>query len=148
MQEYDVVELVAEREEYAKEGVHKGMIGWILDPRKLGGDWLVNFEQDINPFDIAMIPVKEYDLVAIREKIIIKPNERVVMISNGYDEKEGIKFGTDGFVVSYDKEKESYTVDFNVKNSEEPVRVVTKDGDITKYCWLSDESKKSFGLED
>ena len=38
----DVVELVTEKEKYAKEGVHKGMQGVNCDKRKIDGCWLVN----------------------------------------------------------------------------------------------------------
>ena len=39
LQEYDYVELMVEREEYADEGVHKGMCGTILNPEKIRGCW-------------------------------------------------------------------------------------------------------------
>ena len=44
MKEYDVVKVVTERPRYTKLGVHKGMIGTILDPRRIEGDWLVVFD--------------------------------------------------------------------------------------------------------
>ena len=43
MKEYDRVELMVDKEKYAKEGVRKGMNGWICDPRKIDGLWLVCF---------------------------------------------------------------------------------------------------------
>ena len=44
MKEYDDVKVIVEKERYAKEGVHKGMVGTILDPRRVEGDWLVVFD--------------------------------------------------------------------------------------------------------
>ena len=47
MKEMDYVEVVVEKEKYAKQGVHKGMQGTILDPRNIDGCWLVVFENPI-----------------------------------------------------------------------------------------------------
>ncbi len=65
MQEYDHIEVIVEKEAYAKEGIHKGMQGWICDPRSIGGTWLVNFPQCGAHRDIAEIPVQEQDLKTI-----------------------------------------------------------------------------------
>ena len=46
LQEYDSVELIAEKPVYAKCGAHKGMIGTILDPEKITGGWLVYFSDE------------------------------------------------------------------------------------------------------
>ena len=62
MKEYDRVELITEKEKYAKHGVHKGMDGWICDPRNLEGTWLVCFDQYGELPNIATIAVKESDL--------------------------------------------------------------------------------------
>ena len=67
MKEYDRVELIVEKEKYAKEGVHKGMDGWICDPRNINGQWLVCFDQEFDLPNIATIPIKEEDLKVIRE---------------------------------------------------------------------------------
>ena len=45
VKEYDRVELIVEKERYAKEGVHKGMDGIICDPQKVNDTWLVSFDQ-------------------------------------------------------------------------------------------------------
>lgn len=66
MKEYDRVELIVEKEKYAKEGVHKGMNGWICDPRKIDGLWLVCFDQKYD-YNIATIEIEENDLVVIEE---------------------------------------------------------------------------------
>ena len=62
MKEMDCVEVVAEKNRYAKEGVHKGMQGWICDPRKIDESWLVNFPQCGEKGDIATLDIKEEDL--------------------------------------------------------------------------------------
>ena len=46
MKEYSRVRLVVEKEKYAKKGAHKGMDGWICDPRNIDGDWLVCFDDE------------------------------------------------------------------------------------------------------
>ena len=62
MKEMDCVEVVAEKNRYAKEGVHKGMQGWICDSRKIDESWLVNFPQCGENGDIATLDIKEEDL--------------------------------------------------------------------------------------
>lgn len=62
MKEMDAVEVIVEKEKYAKEGVHKGMQGWICDPRCTRGGWLVNFPQYGEKDDIAEIDILEEDL--------------------------------------------------------------------------------------
>ena len=61
----DTVEVIVEKEEYVEDGVHKGMQGWICDPRKVNGTWLINFPQCGEKSDIATIPIKETDLKQI-----------------------------------------------------------------------------------
>ena len=74
MKEYDRVELIVEKEKYANEGVHKGMDGWICDPRKIDGFWLVSFEGEIfqgedGVWDCTDITIEflEEDLKVIKE---------------------------------------------------------------------------------
>lgn len=62
MKEYDRVELIIEKQEYVKEGVHKGMDGWICDSRKIEGCWLVCFDNADWLKEYPIIPVKEEDL--------------------------------------------------------------------------------------
>ena len=45
MQMMDCVEVIVEKESYAREGVHKGMQGWICYEQEVDGYWLVNFPQ-------------------------------------------------------------------------------------------------------
>ena len=67
MKEYDRVRLIVEKEKYAEDGVHKGMNGWICDPRNINGQWLVSFDQSGDLPEIACIPVKEEDLEVMVE---------------------------------------------------------------------------------
>ena len=67
MKEYDRVELIVEKEKYAKEGVHKGMEGWICDPRHINGQWLVCFDQEGALPNIATLPILEVDLKVTHE---------------------------------------------------------------------------------
>ena len=67
MKEYDYVEVIVEKEKYAKQGVHKGMRGTILDPRNIDGMWLVFFENPITFADDIGEAIKEEDLKLIYE---------------------------------------------------------------------------------
>lgn len=76
MKMMDCVEVTVEKEKYAREGVHKGMQGWICLDDNTFGTWLVNFPQCGEKEDIAEISVKEEDLkviavmnVAVNEQI-------------------------------------------------------------------------------
>jgi len=65
LKEYDRVELIVEKEEYAKDGVHMGMDGWICYEKKNKGSWLVSFDQYGELPEIACISVQEEDLRVI-----------------------------------------------------------------------------------
>ena len=65
MKEMDTVEVIVEKEEYAKEGVHKGMQGWICYPDNSNGTWLINFPRCGEKDDVAEICIKETDLKQI-----------------------------------------------------------------------------------
>ena len=65
MKMLDCVELNVEKPEYAKEGVHKGMQGWICLEQRTEGYWLVNFPQCGEKEDIAEIDIREEDLKEI-----------------------------------------------------------------------------------
>ena len=65
MQYMDCVEVTVEKEKYTKDGVHKGMQGWICLDDFTNGYWLVNFPQCGEKADIAEISVKEEDLKVI-----------------------------------------------------------------------------------
>lgn len=62
MKEMDCVEVIVEKEEYAEEGVHKGMQGWICYDVFCDGTWLVNFPQCGEKDDIATLNIREEDM--------------------------------------------------------------------------------------
>ena len=72
MKMMDCVEVIVEKEKYVKDGVHKGMQGWICLEQRVQNYWLVNFPQYGEKDDIAEISVKEEDL-----KLIPKMDARV-----------------------------------------------------------------------
>lgn len=76
MKEMDCVEVIVEKEIYAKEGVHKGMQGWICLEQRTSGYWLVNFPQYGEKDDITEISIKEGDLKTIAV-MDAKVNERI-----------------------------------------------------------------------
>lgn len=45
MKEFDCVEVIVEKEKYARDGVHKGMQGWICWNESIDASWLVSFPQ-------------------------------------------------------------------------------------------------------
>lgn len=76
MKEMDTVRVIVEKECYAKEGVHKGMYGWICHPEYVNGTWLVNFPQCGEKDDIAEISVLQTDLEAV-PVMYAAENERI-----------------------------------------------------------------------
>lgn len=60
MKMMDCVEIIAEK--YIKNGVHKGMQGWICLDDCTNGYWLVNFPQCGEKDDIAEISINEKDM--------------------------------------------------------------------------------------
>ncbi len=77
MKEMDCVEVIVEKEKYAKEGVHKGMQGWICLDDCTNGYWLVNFPQCYDKEDIATISVHEDDMVHLPSGMDAKINEDI-----------------------------------------------------------------------
>ena len=76
MKMMDCVKVTVEKEEYAAEGVHKGMYGWICLDDHTDGTWLVNFPQCGEKDDIAEISIKEEDLKLIPVMYAIR-NEQI-----------------------------------------------------------------------
>ena len=64
MKEFDRVRVIRDTERYKKAGIVKGMIGTILDPRKIDGRWLVIFS-DEKGNDIAEDSILERDLEVV-----------------------------------------------------------------------------------
>ena len=77
MKMMDCVEVLVEKEKYAKDGVHKGMQGWICDERNINDSWLINIPQYYDKPDIATISIKEVDLKLLPNGMNAKVNERI-----------------------------------------------------------------------
>jgi len=65
MKMMDCVEVTVEKEKYVRDGVHKGMQGWICLESRQSGHWLVNFPQCGENPDIATISIMEEDMKLI-----------------------------------------------------------------------------------
>lgn len=65
MKEYDCVEVIVEKEKYTRDGIYKGMQGWICWDECMDASWLVSFPQYGEKNNIATIGIKEEDLIAI-----------------------------------------------------------------------------------
>ena len=77
MKMMDTVEVIAEKEKYARYDVHKGMQGWICLEESINGTWLVNFPGYGENADIAEIPIKEEDLKLLPNGFNSVPNEEI-----------------------------------------------------------------------
>ncbi|MBE6713688.1 MAG: hypothetical protein E7575_00165 [Ruminococcaceae bacterium] len=77
MKELDCIEVVVEKENYAKHGVHKGMQGWICLDDNSFGYWLVCFPQYGEKDNIATISIHEKDLVFLPGGMDARVNERI-----------------------------------------------------------------------
>ncbi|MDE5755897.1 MAG: hypothetical protein K2I23_02275 [Clostridia bacterium] len=113
MKEYDYVEVIVEKEKYAKHCVHKGMRGTILDPRNIDGQWLVFFEDD--PFGTA---IKEEDLKLIYEyeKKPIEIQVEVIVEKEKYA-KQGIHKGMRGMIYKLTTVDDCFEVFFSSDRS-------------------------------
>ncbi|MBQ8579215.1 MAG: hypothetical protein IJ448_00790 [Oscillospiraceae bacterium] len=76
MKEFDCVEVIVEKEKYARDGVHKGMQGWICWNESIDASWLVSFPQYGEKPNIATIGIKEEELMII-SKMDARVNERI-----------------------------------------------------------------------
>ena len=73
----DCVELTVERNEYAKEGVHKGMQGVIWEVERKDGAWVVLFPQCGKKEDIADLYINEEDLRLLPNGMDARINEQI-----------------------------------------------------------------------
>ena len=76
MQEMDCVEVIVEKDKYAKHGVHRGMQGWICWHECIDHTWLVDFPQPMDKPQIATIGIHEDDMKVIPQ-MDARVNERV-----------------------------------------------------------------------
>ena len=64
--EYDWVQIIVEKEEYAKYGVHKGMDGCVLMPDSYDNTWYVEFSKDGSGEVLADLCVAREDFIIIK----------------------------------------------------------------------------------
>ncbi len=76
MKYLDCVEVIVEKEKYAKYGVHKGMQGVIWLEESIDGTWDVFFDLLGEQAPIGDIAIKEEDLKPI-PKIDVRLNEQI-----------------------------------------------------------------------
>lgn len=76
MKYLDCVEVIVEKEQYIKHGVHKGMQGIIWMEECIDGTWDVFFPQCGDKEEIAEIPIQEEDLneIPVMDALV---NERI-----------------------------------------------------------------------
>ena len=77
MKMMDCVEVIIEKQSYAREGVHLGMQGWICLEQRTPEYWLVNFPLYGDKEDIAEISIKEEDLKLLPNGMDARVNERI-----------------------------------------------------------------------
>lgn len=77
MKYLDCVEVIVEKENYAKHGVHKGMQGVIWLEESIDGEWDVYFTGYGEKEDIAEISISEEDLILLPNGMDAKVNERI-----------------------------------------------------------------------
>ena len=77
MKYLDCVEVVVEKEIYARYGVHKGMQGVIWLEDCVDGKWDVCFPQYGEKVDIAEISIREEDLILLPQGMDARVNERI-----------------------------------------------------------------------
>ncbi len=77
MKYLDCVEVIVEKEKYAKHGVHKGMQGVIWLEECIDGEWDVYFTQYGEKEDIAEICIKEEDLMLLPNGMNARINEQI-----------------------------------------------------------------------
>ncbi len=76
MKYLDCVEVIVEKEKYAKEGVHKGMQGVIWLEKSRNDEWDVYFPQYGEKPDIAEISMAEEDIKQI-PRMDARINEKI-----------------------------------------------------------------------
>lgn len=90
MKVMDCVEVIVEKTEYAKEGIHKGMQGVIWEDECKDGSWVVLFPQYGEKEDIADLYMKEEDLRLLPDGMDAKVNERIkAQFQNSGDAAKG-----------------------------------------------------------
>lgn len=135
MKEYDCVEVIVEKEKYAREGVHKGMQGTILDPRNIDGQWLVFFADPVTLADTIGIPIKEKDLKVIVEfkKDTPQKNSKIILNEDSVEyAKNNVFLGMNGTIISEHAENGKWLVSFLDENGKE-LQCLIREEDLFVY---------------
>lgn len=130
MKEYDRVKLIAEKDKYAKEGVHKDMDGWICDPRNINGQWLVCFDQYGDLPNIATIPIKEKDLEVIWDCPVKQAGSKVTLYVSNYINK-GVPLGAQGTIIKKCDDAKKWVVCFNVDGLQQEILLTVNNDEIS-----------------
>ena len=77
MKYLDCVEVIIEKDKYAKHGVHKGMQGVIWLEESINGEWDVYFTQYGEKEDIADLYINEGDLRLLPDGMDARINEQI-----------------------------------------------------------------------
>ena len=86
MKMMDCVEVIVEKACYAKDGIHKGMQGWICLDECISGYWLVCFPQYGEKPNIATTDIHEKDMILLSNGMNAKVNERIRAEHEGKEE--------------------------------------------------------------
>ncbi len=144
MKEYDFVKVIAEKEKYAREGVHKGMQGTILDPRNINGQWLVYFADSVTGADTIGIPIKEEDLEVVFEAAERKSGATVfLMAEEGKYAMHGLTNGMFGTICEQCEDENYWLVKFVLGDGTEKKIPVYYD-DI---CSIRDDEVETYKQE-
>ncbi len=117
MKEYDYVKVTVEKEKYARDGVHKGRIGWICDPRIIYNQRLVCFDYEVDDDDVICTSINESDLEVFWEAPVRQVGTRVLLYTDKYEEY-GIKKGWHGVICEKGEQENYWRVRFD-KESED-----------------------------
>ncbi|MDE6004793.1 MAG: hypothetical protein K2G88_05340, partial [Oscillospiraceae bacterium] len=67
VKEYDLIEMIVEKDNYSKHGVHKGMRGVVMQNHAIMNKWYVIFSDNETGEDIADILVHENDFKVVNK---------------------------------------------------------------------------------
>lgn len=173
MKMMDCVKVIAEKSTYAKDGVHKGMYGWICDERNIDSSWLVNFPQCGEKADIETLPIKEKDLIQVPVMHAIVNEQIKAEFETGFGDggkaegdncvevtveipeyvKYGVHMGMQGLILpERAKEKGYFIVRFPQSGGEDDIATIpVKEEDLmhipVMYAIVNNVTKHEFELE-
>ena len=120
MKEYDRVKVIVEKEAYAKDGVHKDMVGWICDERIISNQRLVCFDECNLPI-FPIVPIKIDDLEVVWESPRRQVGDKVTLIFDKYKHL-GINKGLKGTICAKGSNDGQWVVHFD---SQAGLRIAT-----------------------